>query len=100
MILLSIIIPLYNSAQWLEKCLYSVLKQDIPLAQLEIICINDGSPDNSASIARGISEEVKAQNGFSPIIVLEQENQGPSGARNNGMRHASGKYLMFVDPDD
>ena len=100
MILLSIIIPLYNSDQWLEKCLYSVLKQDIPLAQLEIICINDGSPDNSASIARGISEEVKAQNGFSPIIVLEQENQGPSGARNNGMRHASGKYLMFVDPDD
>ena len=91
---LSFIIPLYNSAQWLQKCLYSVLNQDIPESEMEIICINDGSPDNSADIAREIAEEHPC------IIVIDQENQGPSGARNNGMRHATGKYLCFVDPDD
>ena len=48
---LSFIIPLYNSAEWLEKCLYSVLNQDIPESEIEIICVNDGSPDNSAEIA-------------------------------------------------
>lgn len=91
---LSFIIPLYNSAQWLQKCLYSVLNQDIPESELEIICINDGSPDDSADIAREIAKEHPS------IIVIDQENQGPSGARNNGMRHATGKYLCFVDPDD
>ena len=91
---LSFIIPLYNSAQWLEKCLYSVLNQDIPESEMEIICVNDGSPDNSAELAREIAEEHPC------IIVIDQENQGPSGARNNGMRHATGKYLCFVDPDD
>lgn len=92
--ILSFIIPLYNSAQWLEKCLYSVLNQDIPESNMEIICINDGSPDDSADIAREIAKEHPS------IIVIDQENQGPSGARNNGMRHATGKYLCFVDPDD
>ena len=91
---LSFIIPLYNSAQWLPKCLYSVLNQDIPESEMEIICVNDGSPDNSAEIAREIAEEHPC------IIVIDQENQGPSGARNTGMRHATGKYLCFVDPDD
>lgn len=92
--ILSVIIPLYNSAQWVEKCLDSVLKQDIPAEQMEIICVNDGSPDNSADIARAIGKTHPC------IVVIDQENQGPSGARNNGMRHATGKYLMFVDPDD
>lgn len=91
---LSFIIPLYNSAQWLEKCLYSVLNQDIPESEMEIICVNDGSPDNSTDIAREIA------NGHPSIIIIDQENQGPSGARNTGMRHATGKYLCFVDPDD
>ena len=93
--LLSFIIPIYNSAQWLHKCLDSVLNQDINEEQLEIICINDGSPDNSADIVR----EYQVKHPQS-VVLLEQENQGPSGARNNGMHHASGKYLCFVDPDD
>ena len=92
---LSIIIPLYNSAQWLPKCLESVLNQDIPKDDMEIICINDGSPDNSADIARAYQKQYP-----SAIVVLDQENQGPSGARNNGLRHATGEYLCFVDPDD
>lgn len=91
---LSYIIPLYNSAQWLEKCLYSVLNQDLPESEVEIICVNDGSPDNSAELAREIAKEHPS------IMVIDQENQGPSGARNTGMRHAMGKYLCFVDPDD
>lgn len=94
MIKLSFIIPLYNSAKWLEKCLYSVLNQDIPESEMEIICVNDGSPDNSADMAREIGKTHPC------IIVLDQENQGPSGARNTGMRHAMGKYLCFIDPDD
>lgn len=92
---LSFIIPLYNSAKWLRKCLDSVLNQDIPLEQMEVICVNDGSPDNSAVIAR----EYKMQYPHT-IVVLEQENQGPSGARNTGMKASTGKYLCFVDPDD
>ena len=91
---LSFIIPLYNSAQWLQKCLYSVLNQDIPESEMEIICVNDGSPDNSADMVREIAKEHPS------IIMIDQENQGPSGARNTGMRHAMGKYLCFVDPDD
>lgn len=93
--LLSVIIPLYNSARWLPKCLDSVLNQDVLEEDLEIICINDGSPDDSEQIARQYQSEHPDS-----IVVLSQENQGPSGARNNGMRHASGKYLCFVDPDD
>lgn len=92
--ILSFIIPLYNSAQWLEKCLYSVLNQDLPESEVEIICVNDGSPDNSADLAREIAKDHPS------IVVIDQENQGPSGARNTGMRHATGKYLCFVDPDD
>jgi len=94
MVLLSYIIPLYNSSQWLRKCLDSVLSQDIDESQVEIICVNDGSPDESADIARSYQKEHPC------IIVIDQENQGPSGARNTGMRNATGKYLAFVDPDD
>ena len=93
--LLTVIIPVYNSAKWLHKCLDSVLNQDIAEALLEIICINDGSPDDSAAIVR----EYQVKHPQS-VVLLEQENQGPSGARNKGMRHATGKYLCFVDPDD
>lgn len=92
--ILSFIVPLYNSAKWLKKCLYSILNQDIPENQMEIICINDGSPDNSADMAREIGKSHPS------IIVIDQPNQGPSGARNTGMKAATGKYLAFVDPDD
>lgn len=93
--LLSVIIPLYNSALWLPKCLESVLNQDVSKEEMEIICINDGSPDDSEDIAKRYQLEYPDS-----IVVLTQENQGPSGARNNGIKHASGKYLCFVDPDD
>ena len=91
---LSIIVPLYNSEKYLPKCLDSLLSQDIPEQDYELILVDDGSPDGS----RRIAEEYASQH--SNIIVLAQSNKGTSGARNTGIRRASGKYLCFVDPDD
>ncbi len=91
---LSIIVPLYNSEAWLPKCLDSLLAQDISHEEYEIILVNDGSPDGS----RDIAEEYASR--FANIIVLSQGNKGTSGARNTGLRYASGKYIYFVDPDD
>lgn len=76
------------------KCLDSLLHQDIPLSEYELICINDGSPDNSREIAERYSQK------YACVKVLSQNNQGPSAARNAGIRAASGEYLYFVDPDD
>lgn len=92
---ISVIIPLYNSAKWLPKCLDSILNQNVSEEDLEIICVNDGSPDDSEKIAKRYQTMHPDS-----IVVLSQENQGPSGARNNGLRNATGKYLCFVDPDD
>ena len=94
MLTLSIIVPLYNSEKYLPKCLNSLLSQDIPEQDYELILVDDGSPDGS----RGIAEEYASRH--SNIIVLTQPNKGTSGARNTGIRRAGGKYLCFVDPDD
>jgi len=94
MLCLSIIIPMYNVAPYVEKCIRSLQNQDIPKQDYEIICINDGSPDNCREIV------IKLQQEFSNIVFIEQENQGVSRARNNGIDKASGKYLLFIDPDD
>lgn len=94
MVKLSIIVPLYNSATWLPKCLDSLLCQDLKVFEYEIICVDDGSPDDSRSVASSYMAE------HPNIKVLSQSNQGTSGARNTGIRHSVGKYLCFVDPDD
>lgn len=91
---LSIIVPLYNSAAYMCKCIESLLNQDIPHSDYEIILVNDGSPDNSKEIA----DEYARQ--YACVKVISQSNKGVSGARNTGIRNASGKYLYFVDPDD
>jgi glycosyltransferase involved in cell wall biosynthesis len=91
---LSVLIPMYNVEPYVERCLRSLEGQDIPRNEYEIICINDGSPDNS----RGVVERL--QHEFDNIILMDQENQGVSVARNNGMDRATGKYLFMVDPDD
>ncbi|MDR0912708.1 MAG: glycosyltransferase [Methanobrevibacter sp.] len=88
----SVIIPVYNSEQYLRKCLDSVVNQI--LKHIEIICVNDGSTDNSLNI---LEEYAKWDN---RIKILNQENQGQSIARNNGMRIAKGEYIGFVDSDD
>ncbi|MGQ1785700.1 glycosyltransferase family 2 protein [Saccharicrinis sp. GN24d3] len=91
---LSIIVPMYNVEPYVERCLRSLENQDITQEDYEIICINDGSPDNSKEIV------IKLQKEFDNILLIDQENQGVSRARNNGMDKATGKYLLFIDPDD
>lgn len=88
----SVIVPVYNQEQYLEECISSIRRQT--LAEWECIIVNDGSSDSSGEIARRFSEE------DSRIRYFEQENRGVSSARNLGMRHASGRYLCFVDGDD
>jgi glycosyltransferase involved in cell wall biosynthesis len=92
--LLSIIIPVYNVEPYIERCINSLENQDIPEDHFEIICINDGSPDNSRNVIQ------KTQEKHSNIVLIDQENQGVSKARNNGIEKATGKYTLFVDPDD
>ena len=91
---LSIILPIYNVEPYLEKCIRSLEDQDIPKDSYEIICVNDGSPDNSQQIVEKLQQE------FSNIILINQENKGVSVARNVGIEKASGNYILFVDPDD
>ncbi len=91
-ILVSIIIPVYNAEKYLRGCLNQLCCQT--LQAIEIICINDGSTDGSQAIL----EEFK--NRDSRISVFYQDNQGAGIARNNGLLHARGEYLLFLDADD
>ena len=88
----SIIVPVYNVEKYLPKCLDSLVNQTY--SDIEIICINDGSPDNSLSI---LEEYAKNDN---RIKIINQENQGVSVARNVGIDNATGDYIIFVDADD
>ena len=90
--LVSVIIPIYNMEQFIERCIQSVLSQRYN--DLEIILINDGSNDNSASICDKFAKN------YPNIIFINQENKGVSSARNIGMQIATGKYLTFLDADD
>ena len=91
---LSVIIPMYNVEPYVERCIQSLEDQDIPRDDYEIICVNDGSPDDSRGVVK------RMQNEFDNIILIDQENQGVSRARNRGIDKATGKYLVFIDPDD
>lgn len=88
----SVIIPVYNTEHYLEECLSSVIHQS--LKDIEIICVNDGSTDNSATILEEHSEADLR------IHIITQKNQGQSVARNMGIKIASGKYVCFLDSDD
>lgn len=89
---ITIIIPVYNVEKYLRQCLDSVVNQTY--RNLEIICVDDGSQDNSGRI---LDEYAEKDDRF---IVVHQKNQGQSVARNVGMDMASGKYILFVDSDD
>lgn len=91
---LSIIIPVYNVAQFLEKCVQSALQQDLQQDEFEVLLIDDGSTDNSSEIGKQLAEK------FQNVQYFFQENQGLGAARNTGMKHASGKYFLFLDSDD
>lgn len=87
----SIIVPFYNVEEYLKECIDSLLNQDVPR---EIILVNDGSTDSSGIIADSYQQTHKQ------ITVIHQENQGVSAARNVGLIHANGEYVLFIDSDD
>lgn len=92
---LSIVIPMYGVEKYIEKCLMSCINQDINLGHdYEIICINDGTKDKSAEIAKLIAAN------YDGVQVVDQVNGGLSAARNIGLSLAQGEYVWFVDSDD
>lgn len=88
----SIIVPCYNVAPYLDACMDSLVHQT--LQDIEIICVNDGSTDDTPALLRAWEER------DSRVRVIDRENGGLSVARNTGMELASGEYIGFVDPDD
>ena len=89
---ISIIIPVYNTEKYLVKCIDSLLYQS--LEDIEIICVNDGSTDNSQKILDNYAKKDKR------IKVIHQENKKQGAARNRGMEIATGEYIGYVDSDD
>ena len=89
---ISVVLPVYNVANYLRKCLDSLVNQTFE--DFEVICVNDGSTDLSLGILEGYALS------DSRFKIISQENKGLSGARNTGIQHVQGKYVLFVDSDD
>ncbi|MFU0826465.1 MAG: Glyco-trans-2-like domain-containing protein [Lachnoclostridium sp.] len=89
----SIIVPVYNVEKYLRQCMESLVNQT--LKEIEIIVVNDGSPDNSIKILEEYEKKYPDM-----VKVFTTENRGVSHARNYGLDHATGEYIMFVDSDD
>lgn len=89
---ISVIIPVYNVEAYLEECLQSVAAQTF--APLEVILVNDGSSDGSGDICQSFLKR------YPNWLYVEQSNQGVAAARKNGLAHAQGEYLAFLDADD
>lgn len=89
---LSIIIPVFNAEKYLHQCIGSITRYTGE--NIEIICINDGSTDNSLEIINSLAQE------DGRIAVISQDNQGPATARNAGLKKASGDYVWLIDSDD
>lgn len=92
MVNVSVIVPVYNVEQYLPECLDSIINQT--LIDIEIICINDGSPDNSLDILKRYSEKDKR------IKIIDKKNEGVGKARNDGIKAATGEFVAFMDSDD
>ena len=92
MVAISVIVPVYNVEEYLEESLNSILSQTFK--DFEVICVNDESTDNSLKILNSYARK------DSRIKVINQKNSGAGGARNNGLKHATGDYVYFFDADD
>ncbi|OUP10068.1 glycosyltransferase family A protein [Collinsella sp. An2] len=89
---ISVISPVYNAAPYVEVCVQSCLNQT--LEDIELVFVDDGSTDDSLAVLQGIAaRDVR-------LHILSQENAGASAARNNGLRHATGDFVFFIDADD
>lgn len=90
--MISVVVPVYNASQYLDRCIESLVNQTIK--DIEIILVDDGSTDNSLSISKTWSEKDER------IIVLEQINRGVSSARNKGIEFSKGEFILLLDSDD
>jgi len=90
----SIVIPVYNVEEYLEKCINSLLQQTIDKSKMEIVLVDDGSADSSPAICDKFAEK------YDNICVYHKENGGVSSARNCGIENSHGKYIVFLDSDD
>ncbi len=90
--LISVIVPFYNSGEYIKRCVESILAQDY--TNFELLMIDDGSTDASSELCRAFSQADQR------VRVFRQENKGQSAARNLGFDHAEGEYVAFVDSDD
>lgn len=88
----SIIVPVYNSEKYIEKCVNSIINQTYN--NIEIILVNDGSKDNSLGLCKYLSSK------YENVKYINQDNSGPSDARNAGIDVSSGEFIQFVDADD
>ena len=91
---LSFIVPVYNAASYLLECLQSLENQDLDAGAYEIICVDDGSWDESPELLRSFAAE------HNNVVVIRQENSGVAAARNAGLQAAKGEYIWFIDADD
>ena len=91
----SVIIPIYNVEEYLAETIDSVINQTVGLDKIEIILVNDGSKDNSKAICEQYVKKYPKT-----VVYIEQKNSGVSAARNNGLDHAKGKYVNYLDSDD
>jgi len=91
---LSIIIPVYNVKEYVERCILSIVTQPIYPENYELIVVNDGSTDKSENIIRRLSDD------YPFIRLITQENKGLGAARNTGLDKATGEYIFFLDSDD
>lgn len=96
--LISVIIPIYNTGDSAVKLLNKLTKQSYE--NLEIICVDDGSKDGSFDLVSEFIRQSKLKNKNLNMTILRQKNQGAAGARNLGLKKASGEYVTFIDSDD
>lgn len=90
--LVSVIVPIYNVEKYIDRCLNSIINQK--LEDIEIILVDDGSPDNCPQICENYRKKDDR------IKVIHKENEGLGYARNSGIKIANGKYISFIDSDD
>lgn len=92
---LSIVIPIYNGADTIKRCLDSIWSQELPENDFEVICVDDCSTDNTRELLADIQREHSQLR-----VLMNKENLRAGGARNHGVREAKGDYIVFIDADD
>lgn len=92
MVGISIIMPVYDVSNYLQNAINSIENQTFE--DVEVICVNDGSTDNSLEVLNKIKKD------YDKLVIVNQENAGPGIARNTGIDYATGEYIAFLDSDD